>query len=374
MIAGLNLLYMLPGIVGGTETYAAGLMHGLSLVETEDRFVVYVNLESAEWPLPPGPRFQRVVCPVRAASRAARYWHEQVHLPARAARDGVEVLHSLGYVAPLRVRCPSVLTVHDVHQHAYGGPAGWPRRLVLDGFVRRSLRRAAAVIADSHFSRGEIARAYRVPVESIDVVQLAPKPRTSEPAVPHPAVPHAGAAAARSGTPYLMAFAGVQPNKNLPRLLEAYRQARRGQDAVPDLVLIGRLPPGWRPDGVPGLTVTGYLPDAQVAEVFGGARALLFPSIYEGFGLPVLEAMAAGVPVACSRVTALPEVAGDAALYFDPLDVGDMANKIVRIASDEGLRAELRAKGRAQADRFGWDRAARETLAIYRRVVGSAVS
>ena len=368
MIIGLNLLYMLPGLVGGTETYAAGLLHGLSRTETEDQFVVFVNMESAEWPLPDDPRFRRVLCPVHAVSRAARYRYEQLRLPARALAHGVELLHSLGYVAPLRLQCPSVVTVHDVHHLAHGRLRDWPRRLLLGRVVRRSVRRAAAVIADSRYMRAVIAAAYDVPASSIEVVSLAPNPGLGVGARP----PAAGAFPGAAQGPYLLAFGGTTPNKNLGRLLRAFTVARERHGLAQRLVVVGRLPPSMRPDQTAGVVATGYLSEAELAGVLGGADALVFPSLYEGFGLPVLEAMAAGVPVVCSNATAIPEVAGDAAIYFDPRDVEDMASKMAVVARDQGLRDDLAAKGRARAASFGWERAARETLAIYGRVLGPA--
>ena len=364
MIVGLNLLYMLPGIVGGTETYAAGLVHGLSLTDEDAEFLIYLNRESADWPLPSDPRFRRVVCPVQATSRLARYWHEQRRLPTRVALDGVDLLHSLGYVAPLRLSCPSVLTVPDVHQLAYGRPAEWPRRLVVGEFVRRSVRSAAAVITISQFARAAVAQAYGLRVEAINVVLLAPKPRM------HRVGPPVASSSVRLPKSYVVAFGSVTPNKNLPRLLDAFEMARTRFGLRHDLVLVGRLPGELRTAGRPGIVVTGYLEDEAVAIVLAGAEALVFPSIYEGFGLPVLEAMAAGVPVVCSNATAVPEVAGEAAVYFDPLDAGDMAAALARVCADPLLRADLRARGCARAATFGWERVAHETLAIYRRVLG----
>jgi len=369
VIIGLNLLYLLPGVVGGTETYAAGLMHGLSRIEAPERFVVFVNRESAAWPLPDDARFRRVVCQVGAVSRMARYRYEQFHLPARAVTDGVHLLHSLGYVAPLRLHCPSVVTVHDVHHLAHGRLRQWPRRLILGQMVRRSVRRAAAVIADSRYSRDQVARAYDLPASAIDVVWLAPNPRLHG-AAEWPAV-RAGESADRGA--YLLAFGGITPNKNLARLLQAYAVARQRHGVSQRLVVVGRLPPSIRPEDTAGVEATGYLDEAELARVLQQADALIFPSLYEGFGLPVLEAMAAGVPVICSNVTAMPEVAGDAAVYFDPRDVEDMASSIARVSRDAGLRAELADRGLVRAAGFSWERAARETLAIYRRVLSPLV-
>jgi glycosyltransferase involved in cell wall biosynthesis len=367
VIIGLNLLYMLPGVVGGTETYAAGLLHGLSLLAHGDRYVVFLNVESADWPLPSDPGIRRVVCPVRAVSRTRRYCYEQFRLPGRALGEGVDLLHSLGYVAPLRLPCPSVVTVHDVHHLAHGRPGEWPRRFVLGRMVRHSVRRAGAVITDSHFARAAVAGAYGVPSGSIDVVALAPNPRLRD-------GPAASCAAGRAGVegPYMLVFGGATPNKNLGRLLQAFDAARTHYALEQQLVLVGRLPPSLRPQGLKGVLATGYLPDVELAGVLGNADALVFPSLYEGFGLPVLEAMAAGVPVICSNVTAIPEVAGNAAVYFDPRDIEDMASKIALVGRDLALRRDLAARGRARAATFTWERAARETVAVYRRVLGQA--
>jgi glycosyltransferase involved in cell wall biosynthesis len=368
VIIGLNLLYMLPGVVGGTETYAAGLIHGLSCTEGPDQFVVFLNMESADWPLPEDPRFRRVVCPVRAVSRLARYRYEQFRLPARAHADDVQLLHSLGYVAPLRLHCPSVVTVHDVHHLAYGPLREWPRRLLLAQVVRRSVRRAAAVIAVSRYTRDEVARAYDVPASTIDVVWSAPNPRLGGEAL----MPNQGAAGPAGQGRYLLAFGGITPNKNLGRLLRAFSVAKNRYGISQHLVLVGRLPSSVRPHEAAGVVTTGYLSEAELARILGNADALVFPSLYEGFGLPVLEAMTAGVPVICSHATAIPEVAGDAAIYFDPHDVEDMASKMALIGRDEALRGDLAARGRVRAASFNWERAARETLAIYRRVLRPA--
>ena len=371
MVIGLNLLYVLPGRVGGTETYAAGLLHGFAGIAGSDQFFVYVSREAADWPLPAGPRFRRVICPVDASFRVARYRYEQTQLPARLGADGVHLLHSLGYVAPLRLPCPSVVTVHDVHHRAYGSPWSWPRRMLLEFFVSQSVRRAAAVIAVSRFSRDEIAQAYGVAARQIDVVLEAPKPRSEAlalPAGPSPLVRRG------VGGRYLLAFGGLQPNKNLPRLVQAFRTARRQSGLEQELVIVGRLPAGLRLRRGDGVVTTGYLDDADVAAALRCADALVFSSTYEGFGLPVLEAMAAGVPVACSNVTAMPEVAGDAALYFDPESVDDMTRKIGDISLNESLRMELRAKGLARAADFTWEKSARETMAIYRRVLDTTSS
>ena len=367
MIVGLNLLYLLPGVVGGTETYAAGLVHGLARSPDPDRFVVFVNRESADWPLPDDPRFRRVVCPVHAVSRPARYRYEQFRLPTRALAERVDLVHSLGYVAPLRLGRPSVLTVHDVHHLAYGRLREWPRRLILAQMVRRSVRGAAAVIAVSRYTRDAVARAYDVPASAIDVVWEAPNPRLRSDS-PEPGPLPAGV----RGGPYLLAFGGITPNKNLERLLRAFAIARSRHGIAHRLVIVGHVAPSLRPEGTEGVVGTGYLGEPELAGLLRSADALVFPSLYEGFGLPILEAMTVGVPVVCSNAAAIPEVAGDAASYFDPRDVEAMAAAIAAVCRDPALRRDLAVRGRARAAAFSWERAARETLAIYRRVLARA--
>jgi glycosyltransferase involved in cell wall biosynthesis len=369
VIVGLNLLYLLPGVVGGTETYAAGLIYGLSQIDEDARFVVYCNRESSEWPLPADSRFTRVVCPVRATSRVGRYWYEQRVLPGRVHDDGIEALHSLGYVAPLALQCPSVVTVPDLHFLVHGRAVDWPRRALLRYFVRESIARAAAVIAISSFTRDALVKTYHLRTEAVDVVLLAPKPRAASSQRADSEILQA----LGIGKPYVLAFGGVTPNKNIERLLQAYALARSRHALEHDLVIVGRLPHDLPSQSPPRVIATGYQSDDVVSALLRNSVALIFPSLYEGFGLPVLEAMAAGVAVACSKTSAIPEIAADAGLYFDPLDVDDMAQKIARLCQDVSLRTELMTRARARAGEFSWRRTASQTLAVYRRIASSSV-
>ena len=172
----------------------------------------------------------------------------------------------------------------------------------------------------------------------------------------------------------------IEPRKNLSRLLDAVMIARKsGHDVA--LVIVGSK--GWlyeafyrkleQQEGREHVVLTGYLPDEDLAAVYSAAQLCIIPSLYEGFGLPILEAMACGTPVACSNVSSLPELGGEAALYFDPYDEDEMAACIGELMGDEALREELRAKGVAQAGRFSWERTAQETLAVYEKVLAGRV-
>ncbi|HLN81533.1 MAG TPA: glycosyltransferase family 1 protein, partial [Thermoanaerobaculia bacterium] len=177
--------------------------------------------------------------------------------------------------------------------------------------------------------------------------------------------------------PYLICFSSPSPHKNIPALLQAFAMAQEKHRLMHQLVVVGHLPPGL-PIGRDGIRddsvrVVGYLQDADLSTVVAGAELLVFPSLYEGFGLPVLEAMSAGVPVICSDRASLPEVAGDAALFFDPTNISEMSETLARAVTDRRLRETLREKGRQNVARFSWDRTAAETLNVYRRVLGSGL-
>jgi glycosyltransferase involved in cell wall biosynthesis len=237
-------------------------------------------------------------------------------------------------------------------------------RRVLRFFVEQTVKRADHVITISEFSRDEIIRNLEIPEDKVTVTHLAGRESSN------------GAGADENVSaipaPYIMAFSSLSAHKNLPRLVEAFHKII---DVVPhSLVLVGHMPenPEFRAalEGAIGDRVkfTGYLPDDQVASLMKNASLFAFPSLYEGFGLPILDAQHAGVPVTCSAVAALPEVAGDGAYLFDPLSVDEMADALKACLVDQDLRASLIEKGFHNAARFSWDKTARETLAVYSAV------
>lgn len=349
---GLNLLYLRPGIVGGTETYARGLITGLAEVGSGHEFLVFVNRSGSGWPLPDG--FTRVVCPV-SPRQGIRYAYEQAIFPLHVRRHRLDLLHSLAYVAPLAAPCARVVTIHDLNYREPSHRMPVVRRLALTAFVSGAIRSSHAVIAVSRFTRDELGKYWPDELRKVRVVHEA-STKTSE-------VLRDASGSVETEAPYFIAFSSASPNKNLERLLQAQRLAvARGLGHR--LILVGHRPAdvAITADGV---TWTGYVPDSVLHGLVQGAEALLYPSLYEGFGLPLLEAMEAGVPVACSRFASLPEVAGEAALYFDAMDTASIAEAMLRLARDPKLRADLAARGRMRLAQFSWRRAAEETLEVY---------
>lgn len=363
----LNLLYMLPGVVGGTETYAGGLLEGFAQSNEDLDITVFVNRHAAEWPLPDGVR--RVVVDVDANSRAARYAAEQLQLPGLVQKQNPDVLHSLGYVSPLRRICPSVVTVPDLTHIA--NPTPTLRRLTLSFFVKQSVKRCDAVIAISEFTRQELLRQWPIPPEKVYVTHLAPRTRPVSP------VSDDEIRAFRDqwavSKPYFVAFSSRFPHKNISLLIDAFSRIKDSTF----LVLLGHYDPAWVQQAISAgvrerVIFTGYLDERTIQVAMAGAMFLAFPSRYEGFGLPVIEAQETGLPVVCSTHGSLPEVAGDSALYFDTNDIDGVANILQRAIRDEPLRDHLRAKGYENLRRFSWRKAATETLAVYDAAIRSS--
>lgn len=364
MLIGLNLMYLIPGVVGGTETYARSLIEALARQDGENEYVVFVSREAAALDVTPAPNFQRVVAPVNAMKRAVRYAWEQTILPVALARRGANMVHSMGYVSPLAARCPQVVTVHDVNYLGHTGRRTAIGRNAFRFVVERSVARADHVITDSEFSRTEIIRHTRAAPGKVTVVHLAGRDIDG--------TDNGARAELLPGRPYVMAFSSLSAHKNIHRLIEAF--ARVSSSVPHSLVLVGHLPEktAFRAEieaaGDDRVLFTGYLPDADVDALMRKASLFAFPSLYEGFGLPLLDAQIAGVPVACSSAGALPEVAGNGAVLFDPLSVDDMASALKRCLLDMNLRESLISAGHENSKQFSWDRTARQTLDVYERV------
>jgi glycosyltransferase involved in cell wall biosynthesis len=369
MRIGLNLLYLIPGVVGGTQTYAVELIRALAEEDRENEYVMFVNREAADLEIVSAPNFSRVVCQVNGARRAARYAWEQLALPVRLARSRVDLVHSMGYVGPLRTPCPHIVTIHDLIYQGYRQSMGWRRQAALKLFVGQTARRCDHVVTVSESSRNQLASALGLPRDRISVIYEGPR---RGPAAMGDADALAVLGSYGLTTPYIVAFSGAGIHKNIPRLVEAFG---RIAGTVPHrLALVGRLPEGSAIDdaiaagGAAGrIVVTGYVPDSHVALLIAGSDLLVFPSWYEGFGLPVLDAQQAGVPVTCSCAASLPEVAGEGAVLFDPYSVDEMASAIERCLKDEALRSSLIELGHRNLERFSWQSAARKTADLYRR-------
>jgi len=368
----------------GTEHYTFELLAALAQLDRQNRYTLYCNQPPAALP-PLGPNFSLRHIPF------PRLW-THARLSAELALHPPDLLFVPAHVLPLGVllrrRMRTVVTIHDMGYLRFPESHTPSQRRYLRLSTSWSARAASQLIAISNTTRDDLMRYAGVQPEKISVVHHGVSSRF-RPVEDQRLI---AATQAKYGItpPYFLYVGTVQPRKNLARLLEAYAQARTEvqglrteeedssvlspQSSVLQLVIAGKR--GWLTGeierqatqlfgpGSPSVRFTGYIADEDLPALLSGALAFMFPSLYEGFGMPILEAMACGTPVLTSATSALPEIAGDAALLIEPEDTAAIADGLARLASDAVLRADLRARGLARAAQFTWKRCAEETLAV----------
>jgi glycosyltransferase involved in cell wall biosynthesis len=349
----------------GTENYSLNLIGHLLALESGHRYRLYFNRPPAVelFPMTADLELRIMTFP--------RLW-THLRLSWEMARQPPDVLFVPAHVLPLVHPQSSVVTVHDLGYLYYPEAHPLLDRLYLDLSTRYNARVASRVIAVSQATKDDLIQHYGIEPDKITVVYSG-HDETMQPVEDEATIEKVKARYGIRGD-YILYVGTLQPRKNLERLLEAYaivrKQAQR--DETPCLVIAGRK--GWlynqifqhivRLDLESKVIFPGYVPQDDLPALLSGACLFVFPSLYEGFGLPVLEAMACGTPVLCSNASSLPEVAGEAALLVDPIDVKSMAEAMNCLLQDEGLRTQLVERGFQQVRRFSWDRCARETLAV----------
>src|SRR5580700_578505 len=350
---GVNALYLIPGGVGGTEIYLRRLLAALASIDLRNEYFIFTNRETDSDLVPRQPNFHWKPQAVRARFRPARILWEQTVLPVEAARYRLDVLFNPGFTAPVLAPCASVTVFHDLQHQRHPEHFRWFDLPFWKLLLWTSAHRSRRLIAVSEATRDDLVRVYRLPPDRISVV--------------HHGVERDFFTLDRAcSEPFVLCVSTLHPHKNLDRLIRAYARGKRdwrltivgmrGFFARTIDVLIAAL--GLK-DSV---QLAGWIPREELLQLYARAHAVVYPSTFEGFGMPVLEAMAAGIPVACSDIPPLREVAGDATLFFDPTSEDAIADALDRIVTDAALRARLAQAGPERARRFTWERAARETL------------
>ncbi|MGI8808695.1 MAG: glycosyltransferase family 4 protein [Acidimicrobiales bacterium] len=356
----------LLGSKTGVGWYTHELIDAVAKLSPQDEMVVFpiswrtarhLNLDP---PHRPNVAVERKLAPARPLWAM---W-DRVQFPPVEWLVDCDVFHATNFIAPPSRKVPIVVTVHDIgfvhHPEAVTPGVRRMARLLPD-----ILRRAAAIITVSSFTCEELVAWLPEVTDRVTVIHNGSHARAAPAAGPEPA----------ATPPYALMLGTLEPRKNLPLALDALRiLRRRGVDLR--LILAGGksnlldVPAQLRKRGMgePEVTRTGYIDDARVSALLAGARVLVFPSLYEGFGMPLLEGMEAGVPVVGVRAGATPETVGDAGLLVEPGDAEAFADAMEQAAFDEGVRARLIPAGHAQAAKFTWARAAGATLDLYRRV------
>ncbi len=375
MRIGIDLSWLLPGMVSGGDTYARGLVAGLDRVGQGHEFVVFTNQGMARLFKHLTHNFRLVVCAIPANVRAVRIAWEQMALPALVRRERLDLLHGPLNVIPIFARCPMVVTIHDLNFKEIPESFSFVKRSLLRLLVTRSAKRADIILTVSEYIRSQIPPVLGVAREKVVAIHSAAQDLTE-------AKPSWGDLSAKFGLApgYILALTSASHHKNIVSLLRAFAGERWRHR--PQLVLAGKPPSsGAALDAVAhelgvseAVVFTGPVSSGELAALYENAAVFVFPSLYEGFGIPIVEANRAGTPVVCSNVCSLPEVAGRAALYFDPRSVEDIARKLRTSLESETERRRLKEAGHFNASRFSWERTASNTLNAYERAYALSIA
>jgi len=354
---------------GGISRYIYHLLVELRALDADDQFSVYVRRRPVDAALAPTPRFRLRPTRLPTARPAVRILWEQALQPRALRREGVELLHSLAFSQPVLWRGPSVVSFMDLSFLRFPRAFNRANRLYLTTMARAAVRRADRLVAISEHTRQDLVR-----LLGADPARVAVTYCGVDPSFRPLDADRVAAYRERQGLPdrFILYVGTLEPRKNVPRLLQAYARLRRAGNAPP-LVLVGAR--GWRHTAIDAMLAhldlrdhvrfLGYVPAPELPLCYNAAAVFVYPSLYEGFGLPPLEALACGTPVVTSSTSSLPEAVGDAALLVDPRDPAALAGALRAALEDEPLRDRLRRAGFQQASRFTWRRTAEQTLAVY---------
>ena len=352
---GINALYLIPGGVGGTEIYLRNLLKALAAIDQENHYYVFINHETDRGLLPAASNFHEIRQAVRAQNRPARLIWEQTILPMRVHTLKLDCLLNPGFTAPGIAACPNVTVFHDMQHKVHPEFFRWFDKPAWEFFLWVAARRSRYIIASSDRTHTDVLKYYKPGPEQVRTVLLGVEEEF-----------FCIANARGPIRPYLLCASTLHPHKNIERLVRVFGQLLTQRPEY-QLVLAGMR--GFQTAAVEStiselglnqkVRITGWIPRLELYQLFQHAAAFVYPSTFEGFGLPVVEAMAAGVPLACSNVEPLRSLTGNAAVHFSPTSEEEMLSAIQTVLDNPDHFA---AAGRAQARQFTWTRCAEATL------------
>jgi len=372
---GINTLVAVPGGIGGTQTYLQKLIENLAKIDKENEYFLFVTPWNKELFRVEQKNFREVVCSIPSKPLFLRVLYEQIALPILAWKNGINVFHFPASVSSFILFCPSVLTLHDIAPLVSGELTPPILRYYWKFAYRFSTRRVDSIITVSYSAKEDITKFLAVPKEKIKVIYHGNKPQVPEIKGKDKTVSNLYQNK-KSSFPYILWVGKMYTHKNLPRLLRAYSKLIKTRHINHQLVLCGIKSWGYSSfvrtieelNLQDKVIFKGYIPDNELELMYLNASLFVFPSLSEGFGLPILEAMSCGIPVITSNYGAMAEVAGDAALLVDPYNIDEIAKAIYKVLTDQNLRENLIKKGLKQAKQFSWEKTAKETLKVYKEV------
>ena len=370
MKIGINAIFLVAGEGGGIERYLRNIIKALKKLDHENEYIIFTNKDNTGT-FDLGDNFTEYFTPVSARFRLMKILWEQFLLPFQVKAAGIDVLFSPGNISPLFVSCPSVVVIHDLIPFVRSDNFSKIELCALRFLLRLTAKMATRIITISRSSEREIMSQFQISSDRISVIYLACDQNFF---YSQPSAEETGKLKKQYGIKgdFVLCTASTRPYKNIDRLLLAFSILKKRHAVKHRLVLVGAsgrhhrfllkmvADLGLNEDVV----FTGFVPDKVLPALYSAASVFVYPSLYEGFGLPILEAMACGTPVVASNITSMPEVVGDAGLMFDPYDVEEMCKRIYRILSNEERRNKLIAKGKQRVREFSWEKTAMEVVNV----------
>jgi glycosyltransferase involved in cell wall biosynthesis len=366
MRIGINALYLIPGAVGGSEIYLRNLLRGLKDVSEGEMFYVFTNQETGPDLLPQALNFRQIPINVRASNRPWRLLWEQTVLPTAARRLGLDCLLNAGFTGPFLTRCPCVTVIYDLQHKRHPEHFRWLDRWAWNFFVDNSAKRSRLLLTISEATRADILEWYKRKPEDVWLTPCGVEPEFFSIAEQRKDI-----------EPFILCVSTLHPHKNIERLVRVFR---RLADERPEFSLVLAGVKGYKTAAVEKLIaalgiadrvrITGWLPRLELYGLYRRAQAFVYPSTFEGFGLPVLEAMAAGVPLLCADIEPMRSITGDTAVLVNPNDDEHMLLGLKKVL-DEPANVDA---ARERARLYTWQRSARLTLAACYAAAGRPFS
>ncbi len=367
MKIGINALYLLPGKVGGSEVYLRNLVTWLSKIDNQNEYFIYINKESEGIFEELVQDMKIVQCPIKASSRLVRILWEQLILPFQVKLHNIDILLSAGMTSPFICPATSALVIYDL-QHV-NQPWNFSKfyLLFLKSIIYLSTKSSDTIITISNKVKEDIIKHYKIPQDKVSVIYLG----TDKEIFFVRDADEVRSLREKYHLPdrFILFIASSLPHKNYVMLLKAFKIVQKEMDGI-KLVLMGARDYGYQEilEKIKELKLQddvifmGWIPYEDVPLVYCASLVFVFPSLHEGFGIPIVEAMACGIPVVCSKIEPLIEVAGDAAFFVDPYSPVDIAKGVLSVLTDNQLRERHIKKGFKRARRFTWKDTALGTL------------
>lgn len=369
---GINLLYINPKLAGGSVTYALKLLKEISILDKQNQYVIYINKECKNINFNVGSNFTIRVLNFEYSSVYLRYFWEQFILPFYVFKDKIDLLHSLGYVTPLFTTAKKVVSILDINYKGHSNNMSTSKRFLLGSMINLSAIFCSKIITISEFSKKQIVEYTKANSNKVIVTLLS---GSSDVFYSENSKTASILKKYNIHNKYIIAFSSPSPHKNIERLIEAVEEIFIN---TPDLkmVLVGHQHKSknlknsiQKYNLSEKIIFTGFVPDEDIEPLLSNAKFFVFPSLYEGFGIPLLDAQACRVPVVSSNAGSLPEVGGDAVFYFDPENIIDMRNAISKVLEDDLFVDGIVKKGIENRLKFSWKQTAQETLDVYKKIL-----